>query len=355
MEALLEQAKWLEEQGLIRTDWTEFGRNIRRVHYRVEDVGRMYELAGKEDPRDELKRAGEEVRFWLGRLKNKDFQGYYEGLLGQIGEGTMPKNLEQPLFLKGLTEAADNREETWENVFSARVFGEAKYFKDHLKSRIVTVLREWGSSTDTGMDEGEVLAEFGILGYSQTLELKGDLEIAVKGAAGEERRVLGRDFPLGLVLNSQTLDEGRAVGLNGIRRIVTIENKANYESMAFALDTLYVYTHGFLSPKERRFLKGIPGLKGLSVLHWSDMDYGGFRIYRFMKGIFPQVRPLFMDRESYMACLEAGCGSPLPEEKKRKLEDFKEPDLEPLRRCILEHGMVIEQENLLKGKVRQYV
>lgn len=355
MEALLEQARWLEVKGLIGVDWREFRRDIGRVHYRVEDVGRMYELAGKEDPRDKLKRAEAEVRFWLGRLKNADFKGYYEELLRQIGEGTMPKNLEQPLFLKGLTEAADNREETWENVFSARVFGEAKYFKDHLKTRIVTVLKDWGSSTDQGMDEDEVLAEFGILRYSQTLELKGDLEIAVRGADGEERRVLGRDFPLGLVLNSQTLDEGRAVGSNGIRRIVTIENKANYESMAFASDTLYVYTHGFLSPKERRFLKEIPGIQGLSVLHWSDMDYGGFRIYRFMKGLFPQARPLFMDRESYMACLGAGCGSPLPEEKKRKLEAFKEPDLEPLRQCILEHGMVIEQENLLKGKVRQYV
>ncbi len=355
MEALLEQAKWLEEQGLIQADWTEFHRNIRRIHYRVEDVGRMYELAGKENPRDKLKRAEAEVRFWLGRLKNRDFQGYYEELLEQIKEGTMPKNLEHPLFLKGLTEAADNREETWENVFSARVFGEAKSFRGPLKNRIVTVLREWGSRMDPEMGADEVLGEFGILRYSQNLELKGDLEIEIRGAKGEERQISGRDFPLGLVLNAQTLDEGRAVGLNGIRRIVTIENKANYESMTFSRDTLYVYTHGFLSSKERRFLEGLSELKELPVLHWSDMDYGGFRIYRFMKGIFPQVRPLFMDRESYMACLAAGCGSPMPEEKRKKLENFLEPDLEPLRQCILEHGMEIEQENLLKGKVKQYV
>lgn len=50
------------------------------------------------------------------------------------------------------------------------------------------------------------------------------------------------------------MDEAKPVKLSGVRRIMTIENKANYESMAYAEDTLYIFCHGFFSPKERRFL-----------------------------------------------------------------------------------------------------
>lgn len=67
--------------------------------------------------------------------------------------------------------------------------------------------------------------------------------------------------------------------------MITIENKANYESMEYSGDTLYIYCHGFFSPKERRFLRRAEELAGpeTEFLHWSDMDYGGIRIFRFMK------------------------------------------------------------------------
>lgn len=56
---LLEQAAVLEGSGLIKVDWREMRNDIARIHYRLEDVGRMYELAGIPDPREALAKGGE--------------------------------------------------------------------------------------------------------------------------------------------------------------------------------------------------------------------------------------------------------------------------------------------------------
>ena len=81
--------------------------------------------------------------------------------------------------------------------------------------------------------------------------------------------------------------------------------------------------------------------------HWGDMDYGGIRIFNYVKrSIFPEVRPLYMDRENYELALEAGVGIPLKESKREKLEKIDAGDLDELKRLILENDMEIEQETL---------
>lgn len=61
----------------------------------------------------------------------------------------------------------------------------------------------------------------------------------------------------GTIINTQTMEHARAYALSGCKRIMTIENKANYEDMSYRKDTLYIFCHGFFSPKEVRFLKTI--------------------------------------------------------------------------------------------------
>lgn len=354
---LLAQAKELERDGLIRADRREFGNDIARIHYRVEDVGRMYELAGIPDPREELARAKRTVQEYRDSLKNPDFKPFYDELLAQIGKGNLPAYVGVEHFFDGLNAVADNETSQWETQFSARVFGSAKYFKDHLRDMIVRKLCRYGSAVDEGMERDEVLAEYGIMTYSQQLETKGPLMLETPGAAGI-CRASGADFPLGMVLNARTLEAGKPTGLPGVRRIVTIENKANYESMEYSEDTLYIYCHGFFSPKERRFLRQALALAGpeTEFLHWSDMDYGGIRIFRFMKEkVSERVKPLHMDRAAYERYRLAGAGIPLEEEKRKKLSALQVPELEELKACILAHGLEIEQENLLEGRRKTHV
>lgn len=192
----------------------------------------------------------------------------------------------------------------------------------------------------------EILAAHGILTYAQTLEFKGALEYQIEGGS-----VLDTDaMKYGTIFNSQTLEMAVPVNLKKIHRIMTIENKANYEKMDFDPKTLYIYCHGFLSPAERKFLSALVLLAApdTAYFHWGDMDYGGIRIFLFLqKRLFPDVQPWKMDPEHYKWALERGAGIPLEAGKREKLEKLDAGMLTPLKEQILEHGQEIEQELLL--------
>jgi hypothetical protein len=137
---------------------------------------------------------------------------------------------------------------------------------------------------------------------------------------------------------------------------MTIENKANYESMSCEEDTLYIYCHGFFSPKERRFLKQLVNIAGdgTEYLHWGDMDYGGICIFRFIqKELFPELRPYRMGRTEYMQALQIGAGVPLTHAKREKYDSLDAGELDELKACILEQNMEIEQEILLAEAYRR--
>ena len=122
------------------------------------------------------------------------------------------------------------------------------------------------------------------------------------------------------------------------------------EEMKYREDTLYLFCHGFYSPKERIFLKRLMEVAEgeIQYFHWGDMDMGGIRIFRFnKKNIFPKLKPYKMDREAFQEALERGAGIPLEEKKKEKLEKLNAGELEELKKCILEKGVEIEQEILL--------
>lgn len=132
----------------------------------------------------------------------------------------------------------------------------------------------------------------------------------------------------------------------------SIENKANYESMIFSEETLYIYCHGYFTPKEVRFLKKIPELADADCefLHWGDMDYGGISIFQFIKkNVFPELKPYKMDRTAFEGALKDGAGIVLEHETRKKLEAKDAGLLEELKQVILETGKTIEQE-LVRGK-----
>lgn len=124
--------------------------------------------------------------------------------------------------------------------------------------------------------------------------------------------------------------------------------------MVYDPETLYIYTHGFFSPKERAFLIKLQKLADASVefYHWSDLDYGGIRIFLFVRqNLFPRLRPLYMDAATYERAFQSGAGSPLDSDKRERLKNMDAGELEELKNCILEYGIEIEQEALLEETV----
>lgn len=131
---------------------------------------------------------------------------------------------------------------------------------------------------------------------------------------------------------------------------MTIENKANYMGMPYEDDTLYIFCHGYFTPKEVRFLKNILAVVDdeCEFYHWGDMDYGGINIFQFVKReIFPKLQPYKMDVESFQKALASGGGVELEESKRKKLEKKDAGELTALKDIILQTGLTIEQEMLL--------
>ncbi|MGN0393958.1 MAG: Wadjet anti-phage system protein JetD domain-containing protein, partial [Coprococcus sp.] len=104
-------------------------------------------------------------------------------------------------------------------------------------------------------------------------------------------------------------------------------------------------------PKERAFLIQLSKLADENVIfeHWSDLDYGGIRIFQFIKNkIFPTVKPLHMDASIYEQLYSKGIeGTVLTESKRKKLEKIEAGELDELKQCILRYGKEFEQEALI--------
>ena len=210
----------------------------------------------------------------------------------------------------------------------------------------MTVLDQYSPLVEEGMTADDILRVHGIKTYSQTLEWKGSLIYRIGNGSPIDSSV----NIFGTVINAQTLEQAVPSAAPGIRRIMLIENKANYESMDFRESTLYIYCHGFFSPKELKFLSALTEIadENIEYLHWGDMDLGGIRIFLYnQRKLFPGLKPYRMDEENYKAAVEGGAGIPLKKEKKEKLQKLDAGCLENLKMLILENEMEIEQESLL--------
>lgn len=365
-EQLISQARELERDvqlggaGKIRFDWCDLNTDIRRIHCPVEMMPALCERAEIEDPRHRQLRYIRVLEKWKDKAEDTWLSDYYKDELEKLKKGdcsqTIQNNMEDGGLYHCLNEILLLEEPVEKPIFSARIFRDAgdkeegimpsKLFRGKYEGRVLGILKKYSPEYEEGMSDDEVLAVHGILSYAQTLEWKGALSYTldddVEISTGEHR--------YGTIINARTLEHAAAAALSGIRRILIIENKANYEKMKYKADELYIFCHGFFSPKEVRFLRGIRDAADgeTEYYHWGDMDYGGIRIFQFnKKNVFPELKPYRMDREAYEKAAAGGAGVPVKEEKRKKLEAMDAGELEDLKACILKYGLEIEQELLI--------
>jgi hypothetical protein len=237
------------------------------------------------------------------------------------------------------------------------VLNDSKLFEREYEDKIITILKKYSPLVTDEMKDAltldekgikdTILAEHGILTYSQTLQLKGGIIYNV--GAGD---IDTSKFKYGTIINAQSISNAKLTSLKNVKHIVTIENQANYENMVYDETTLYIFTHGFLSPKERVFLSQIEQMLNNDMVsdevtfeHWSDLDYGGIRIYLFMKNkVFPKVKPLNMDVSNYENLYKNTKGYSISEDKRKLLEKLDAGELTDLKECILKYGIEFEQE-----------
>jgi len=353
MQPLLKQAKELEEEPLLgkagkfSVDWRDMGGDIKKLTYDVSIIPELCMREGMKDPREHQLDLIEQIDRWKAEVSEYEWiLSYYEKMLDKLERGKIVHDAEDGLLFPCLNYIVRLHDDVWERKLSSDVFHNSKKFKKEYQSRIATILRNHSPYYIDGMSDDELLAMHRVHSYAQTLEWKGAVQYLTDG----EYLVDTSNMPYGTILNSQTLEHSIPSNASGCKRIMTIENKANYEDMTYSEDTIYIFCHGFFTPKEVRFLKKLAELvdSDCEFLHWGDMDFGGISIFLFNQAkVFPKLKPYKMDKESFQEALEAGAGMPLEESTRKKLEAKDAGILTGLKDMILETGKVVEQETFI--------
>lgn len=155
---------------------------------------------------------------------------------------------------------------------SAKLFGNSKRIQS--LSALVDVLSQ-GSVSSPARDEEEVLQELGLVRFPPTWMLSGDAEVLC--AAGTVRVIAPY---VGL---SPTVVEALRF-TDDPECLLTVENLTTFHEAAQRRSerpsVAVLYTGGMPSPSWRRvyalLLRALPA--SARVLHWGDVDAGGFRI-----------------------------------------------------------------------------
>lgn len=346
---LLKQAAELEKEGLISVEWKAVRTDIKKINFCVDRMPQLCEREGVSDPKEELEKVIKRIDFWKGQTGHTWLLDYYEDVVHSLKQGKIPVNTADENIFLILNTIADLKEDMWKRKFSKDVLGDSKKFKEIYENRIITILINYSPKSDEAMTKDEILAQHGIMTYSQTLDVKGRL-ICTLRSESDAGSIDSSKWIYGCILNAQTLMYYEPSEISGVKKIITIENKANYESMSYQSDTLYIFTHGFFSPKEQRFLKKLNLLASEQVefYHWSDMDFGGIRIFNHIKkNIFPKLIPLHMSKADYEAAIADGAGIAVKNDKLEKIRAIDAGMLDELKQCIIQYGQEIEQESLL--------
>ena len=367
---LLRQAGELEKltgiSGKIIVKWKAVRTEIEKITVSSDAIPLLCQVEQIEDPREWQLSQMELTESWKSRVVQADWLiPYYDHILERLNSGKLVKDvpgLEDPLFFLFLNKTAEERKPLYRRAFSAQVctiwngiaqtkqseskITPTKRFEKIYQSAVLSVLKQYSPLYEEGMSDEELLTAHGILTYAQTLEFKGAVSYRIDDgpAISTAAQIYGTMF------NKQTLENAVPISIVGIRQIMTIENKANYEKMQFRPDTLYIFCHGFFSPPERKFLSRVVALAGTDTeyFHWGDMDYGGIRIFKFLqKNLFPKLKPWKMDVTDYKMALQMGASISLETDKRERFEQMDAGVLTPLKEAILKNGKEIEQELLL--------
>lgn len=362
---LNDEIRILVDQGLVRVKkWEVYDTDAAVISYCVEDLPRFYQIQKEEwkkcgkqfvSKQERVNAYKREIEQTLSSVHKKWIGDYYEDLLkklNQIDGKDFPKSFEKlELYTKCFRGLDELDTPMLRRTFSKKYLGNSKQFENEAQPHIISAAKNLCPEVEKDMDDGTVLEQLLIKTYSQEMTLKGALNIRIKGSKDFKEMDLGM-FPYGIVLNAETLQHVEIMeDQPQIERIVTIENKANFETQPYEEGTLYVFSHGYFSPYEREFLIELKqkleksGRKA-AYFHSGDLDYGGIKIFEYIqKRIFPKVQPLLMDVPTFERYIDYA--EPIPKDTLKKLKNVNVPILQDLIQKILETGKGIEQESFL--------
>jgi hypothetical protein len=97
----------------------------------------------------------------------------------------------------------------------------------------------------------------------------------------------------------------------GVSRVYVVENEITYLAFPLSAQTLVIWGRGYAVDA----LAPLRWLNELDAIYWGDIDTHGFAILSRLRGMFPGVRSMLMDRVTLLAhreqwVRERGAGHP---------------------------------------------
>jgi hypothetical protein len=348
----------LAAAGVVEVTWPRFqeGRQVEKVYLNFDAIPRAYELAGLVPRAERISRLRqilaplathpwEWVRRWWAEVDAALARRRAAGLdlEDPEGYGELVKVL---LALPGLEDSIPER------IFSQRVLGDSKAFEQRVKKRLLALLKSHGP--EEYETDAEYLDSVGLTDNPKMVLVAG----AFTFRAGETHFRMD-ELPGGLGLSPQTVRSMKITGVPA-RWILIVENLTTYyqvvqEVYNFTPAGLVIYSGGFPCRGVQRFLNRLKEYLDTidstkpPIYHWGDMDYGGIRIFEYIKrNFFPYLQPYLMDVITYERSLEAGIsfGDEYAAKLSRLAADPAYASWRPLLEAMLRHRKWIEQESL---------
>lgn len=161
------------------------------------------------------------------------------------------------------------------------------------------------ASNTNDVSDREVLAQVGIIMMSEIFEFCGNVRINFVGGTVDFSPIKN-----GACVLDESVSDICSIDIFDTDKIIFIENKTNYTEYCLNRQTdreLVVYHGGFYSPKHGEFFRKLCDGKDIPTYLWSDIDYGGFRMFmRLKKNIVPSLEPLNMNIDSFERYKEKG-------------------------------------------------
>jgi len=357
----------LKNQGFIDYSWVKYetGNLVDKVWLQLESLNDCYRELGRVPAAELLKNIRNLCLEYKKRLQpSSEFSGFLSDV---IEYAAVRKKVKAPLtgdmglntkLLECLVLLDETPNQT-ERVFSSKHFGDSKYFERNLKSKVAAILKEIQKqtigteeeSTDELLSDEELFIARGLYRWPEIFELSGPLVFQMDDGSAID--ISPQIY--GAYINSDTIKHLAAVDGSQIRRVVFIENKANYIDWQInhrIAGDLVICHGGFYSPiKGMLFKKIYEGCASASFYHWSDMDLGGFRIFNRLKtNIIPTVQPLYMDIETIKSNIDS-CMAIKSEGYIQQLQALLDnPEYSMFFEVIkymVENRIRLEQENLI--------
>jgi len=351
----------LKDKGYIDYSWVKYEVNnlLDQIWLIPDAIDDCYMEIGRIPAAKLLELFLELAKKYLSKLsKTSDFAVYIESIIEYTNTRkklkapfTSDMELNEKLF-KCIV-ALDSNQIQMERVFSTKHFGDSKFFEHNLKTKVISILKEIEKNnleTDDLSDE-DLLIKRGLYRWPEIYEFKGPVTITMDDGSVMDMSV----YKYGAYINSEDVKHILAIDGSGIKRVVFIENKANYIDYMTKnenIEELVIYHGGFYSPiKGMLFSKIYEGCEKASFYHWSDIDLGGFKIFNRLKtNIISELHPLYMDVET-LKNNEKFCIEIKSREYTEKLNALKmDKDYQIFHDVIMymiEKGIRLEQENLI--------